>query len=534
MLTLETSHPDDPYKSDNQMAAASKYSVSVVTLVQLLAAVGPALAPVTDAARGPVQLSGIHISELTDPTPYLEGGEMLLTTGIPFTDPSTSPEEYVDRLRARGVAALVIGVGPKIDEIPPALLERCRETGLPLLRVPDDQPFVRVTRGYWELVAASGRATLVAQLGTQTALVREAGKPDGVAGVVSLVAQAVGGWAAYVPLHVDEEHPAIVWPETLSGLTTGLQAEVRRFAERGNVGAATFPLHGYDVIAHPVVAAAGTGSQVRGAFAVGVGRRPSPADRQLILTATAVLGLRERAHGEAVSLDHAVGEAVVTLLLTGEVKAAQALIDATGGRPLPATARIFAYPLGDAPAEPAPVVAERMIDELVRRGLISAAAADRSRPVRAGAVNGVGMLLLSGPIATDEQPVADPRAAASELSGALTDAVRLSELEDAVTVAIRRARVAGDGEVVSTRPVGGADEGELAAERLAAYRRAPLIETTRSYLRHRGSWESAARELGVHRNTIRNRIRIVQDELGIDLDDPDLSAELWIALRGRQ
>lgn len=499
-----------------------KYCVCVVTLVQLVAAVGPALVPVTEAARGGVDLSGIHISELTDPTPYLEGGEILLTTGIPFTDPTVSAADYVTRLRVRGVAALVVGVGPKIDEIPPALLEQCRETGFPLLRVPPDQPFVRVTRAYWELVAASGRATLVAQLGTQTALVREAGKPDGIAGVVSLVAQAVGGWAAYVPLHVDETHPAIVWPETLSGLTAGLQAEVRRFAERGNVGAATFPLHGYDVIAHPV----GTGTHVRGAFAVGVGRRPSPADRQLILTATAVLGLRERAQGDAVTVDHAVGEAVVNLLLAGEVTAAQALVDATGGRPLPSTARVFAYPPTDAPAD-------QLITELVRRGLISASAADRSRPARAGAVNGVGMLLLSGPLATDEPAVADPRAHGSELSGALTDAVRLSELDDAVTVAIRRARVAGDGEVVSTRPLGGADEGDLAADRLAAYRRAPLVETTRSYLRHRGSWESAARELGVHRNTIRNRIRIVQEELGIDLDDPDLSAELWIALRGR-
>ena len=498
----------------------------MVTLVQLVAAVGPALVPVTEAARGPVELSGIHISELTDPTPYLEGGEILLTTGIPFTDPAMSAAEYVTRLRRRGVAALVVGVGPKIDEIPAALIEQCRETGLPLLLVPDDQPFVRVTRAYWELVAASGRATLVAQLGTQTALVREAGKPDGVAGVVSLVAQAVGGWAAYVPLHVDETHPAIVWPDTLSGLTAGLQAEVRRFAERGNVGAATFPLHGYDVIAHPVGAGAGTGSVVRGAFAVGAGRRPSPADRQLILTATAVLGLRERAQGDAVTLEHAVGEAVVNLLVSGEVTAAQALIDATGGRPLPPTARVFAYPLTQTPAD-------QLISELVRRGLISADAADRSRPARAGAVNGVGMLLLSGPLASDEPAAADPRATGSELSGALTDAVRLSELEDAVTIAIRRARVAGDGEVVSTRPAGGADEGDVAADRLASYRRVPLIETTRSYLRHRGSWESAARELGVHRNTIRNRIRIVQEELGIDLDDPDLSAELWIALRGR-
>ncbi|MCW2958905.1 MAG: hypothetical protein JWP18_1708, partial [Solirubrobacterales bacterium] len=29
----------------------------------------------------------VHISELEDPTPWLSGGELLLTTGLPFTTP---------------------------------------------------------------------------------------------------------------------------------------------------------------------------------------------------------------------------------------------------------------------------------------------------------------------------------------------------------------------------------------------------------------------------------------------------------------
>src|SRR3954468_18753149 len=133
----------------------------MVTLVQLVAAVGPALVPLNEAARAAVPISGIHISELRDPPPYLEGGEALLTTGIPFLDPGVGAREYVDRLRDRGVAALVFGVGPSIDEVPPAPGGPCREVGLPLLLVPADQLFVRVTRGYWDLVAASGRASLV-------------------------------------------------------------------------------------------------------------------------------------------------------------------------------------------------------------------------------------------------------------------------------------------------------------------------------------------------------------------------------------
>ncbi|MEZ5190222.1 MAG: PucR family transcriptional regulator ligand-binding domain-containing protein [Schumannella sp.] len=348
----------------------------MVTLVQLVAALGPALVPVNDAARHPVEVGGIHISELADPTPYLEGGEALLTTGFPFAGPGAVADaaDYVARLLEHGVVALVIGLGPQLDEVPDALIQRCTEAGMPLLVVPADQLFVRVTRKYWDLVAATGRATLVAQLGTQTALAREAAKPDGIAGVVSLVAQAVGGWAAYIPLHGGEP---VIWPATQAGVLPGLQTEVRRFAERGNVGAATFPLHGFDVIAHPV----GSGAQVRGALAVGVGRRPAAADRQLILTATAVLGLRERAQGDAASIGRAIGEAVVNLLLAGEVTAAQALIETTGGGSLPATVRVFAFPLpGDHRQQVPATRLEAMISELAHRGIISAAAAERSGP----------------------------------------------------------------------------------------------------------------------------------------------------------
>lgn len=501
----------------------------MVTLVQLVAALGPALVPLNEAARAAVQIDGIHISELRDPAPYLEGGELLLTTGMSLGGSPGEVREYVERLHVRGVSALGLGVGLSLDDAPEVLRDACTELGLPLLVVPADQRFVHITRVYWDLVAASGRATLVAQLGTQTALVREAGKPDGVAGVVSMVAQAVGGWAAYIPLHGADP---VIWPESLAGVLPGLQAEVRRFAERGNVGAATFPLHGYDVVAHPV----GSGAQIRGAFAVGMGRRPSTADKQVILTATAAIGLRERVQGDAVSLTRSVGEAVVNLLIAGEATAAQALIETTGGSALPATVRVLAFPIPDdrRSQQAGPARLDAMIADLVHRGLISPAAAERSRPARAATVSGVGVLLLSGPQASDGPADMQAGADATTLTGALSEVVRPAELAGAVTAAIRRVRDAAEGEVVTARHSSGPGEGEDAIERLASYTRAPLVETVRAYLRHRGGWEAAARELAIHRNTIRNRIRIVQEELGIDLDDPDLSARLWLALRARE
>lgn len=497
----------------------------MVTLSQLVGRVGAALVPATAAARAPVPLTGIHISELRDPTPFLEGGELLLTTGMPFAETASGAAAYVDRLRERGVAALALGLGPALDEVPPTLTAHCAETSFPLLTVPREEAFIRVTRGFWELVGASDRAGLVAQLGTQTAIVREAAKADGATGIASLVAQALGGWTAYVPFY--DAEPA-VWPEALGGVLTSLAVEVRRFAEGGNVGAATFPLHGYDVIAHPV----GAGAVVRGAFAVGTGRRLSSPDRQLILTATAALGLWERTRLEASAARRAIGEAVATLVLYGETAAADVLATVTGEPPLPPTVRLFASHETASPGTaPDPARLDAALGELVARGHVSAAAADRSRPLRSAVLEGMRVLLVAGPLPAD--PPARPGRAGDrgDVTGALGDPARPAEAAGALSRVLRRAREARPGEIVTSGGSAALRAGEEAAARLAAYGRAPLVETARSFLRHRGSWEAAARELGVHRNTIRNRIRVITEELAIDLDDPDLSAELWLALR---
>ena len=69
-------------------------------------------------------------------------------------------------------------------------------------------------------------------------------------------------------------------------------------------------------------------------------------------------------------------------------------------------------------------------------------------------------------------------------------------------------------------------------EVLRAYTRADLVETVRSYLRNRGQWEVTARELGLHRNSLRHRITIASRLIDANLDNPDVSANLWLALRG--
>src|ERR1700742_1401683 len=67
-----------------------------------------------------------HVSELSDPVPYLLGGELLLTAGVNFPD---RPEEYVRGLVAAGVQALGFGITPVYDEVPADLVVACEKYG---------------------------------------------------------------------------------------------------------------------------------------------------------------------------------------------------------------------------------------------------------------------------------------------------------------------------------------------------------------------------------------------------------------------
>ena len=68
--------------------------------------------PVAAGAKGLGNaVSWLHVSELADPTRWLEGGEFLLTTGLGLGEAATSQRAYVRRLARHGIAGLGFGIG---------------------------------------------------------------------------------------------------------------------------------------------------------------------------------------------------------------------------------------------------------------------------------------------------------------------------------------------------------------------------------------------------------------------------------------
>lgn len=94
-----------------------------------------------------------HSIELADPTPWVRGGELLLTTGIRLPHSSAEQRQYVRLLSSAGVTALGFGVGLSFETVPDHVVDAADELDLPLLEVPLPTPFVAVTKAVADRLA---------------------------------------------------------------------------------------------------------------------------------------------------------------------------------------------------------------------------------------------------------------------------------------------------------------------------------------------------------------------------------------------
>ncbi|SEL72128.1 Sugar diacid utilization regulator [Streptacidiphilus jiangxiensis] len=126
-------------------------------LGELLAERGLGLRALTDVSGTGRSVSWAVPSELADPTPWLDGGELVLTTGLRLRS-RAAQEAFVDRLVLARAGGVGFGTGLGHDRVPRALLARARQSALPVLEVPYETPFVALVRFCAERLAQE-RAT---------------------------------------------------------------------------------------------------------------------------------------------------------------------------------------------------------------------------------------------------------------------------------------------------------------------------------------------------------------------------------------
>src|SRR4051812_2271939 len=114
----------------------------MLTVRELVNEMGLELAAGEPGGDAPVRW--VHITELADPTPWLSGGELLLTTGLRLAG-AKKQGDFIRLLSAHHLAGLGLGVGFDHDALPKALADEADKLAFPVFEVPYELPFIAIT-----------------------------------------------------------------------------------------------------------------------------------------------------------------------------------------------------------------------------------------------------------------------------------------------------------------------------------------------------------------------------------------------------
>jgi DNA-binding PucR family transcriptional regulator len=453
-----------------------------------------------DALGNPV--TWLHVSELEDPTQFLEGGEFLLTTGLGVGELGSAQRTYVRRLANHGIAGLGFGVGFGFSDVPLALLDEANRLGLPVLSVPYEVPFVAITKAAFVHLAGEQLERLTRALEVNERLAQAVLEGRGLP---SLLAIVCGHLSCSLAL-VDQ-----------SGRVVAERHAGKRLSFEG-----TLEL--------PVVA----GEELARLKAARDGRPFGEYD---------LLVLRHGQTALAFELSRRRAVSAAELRLAGDLledleddrldeRETARRMAAFGLDPERPYAVLLALPgNGDGSGE----ALRRRVAEVLERGAL-------------------------GYLSTARRDRADFLVEAASEDEALRWAAAIVELEPTARVGVgrpsrgralgrslveaRAALDAGSSAVVSYRDLGSVELllslPEAALEAFVDRVLGPvlasrtLVESLTALLESGCRWSEAADRLGVHRHTLRYRMERLRQQAGRHPDDPAERMELWLAVKARQ
>ena len=473
-----------------------------------------------------------HPTEVVDPTPFLGGGELVLTTGQRLAGSRAAQSAYVERLAKAGVVGLGFGVGLRYDRIPRGVVDACSDLGLALVEVPLPTPFIAIAQAVARRISEDEMQDLQRALDHQRRITRSAVR-GGLTALVSVLSRELHCDAVVL----DEYGAVMATSRRDEGLLELVDARWREFASYGR-GGATGVATGTGMLEIQTLRGR---SAVVGWLVVRLRAAPSSTDRLLLNQAASLITLQLDWPAELIAAYHALGGTLLDLLLDP---------DQPAGVLVPHL-RHFGF----APSDPvmlAVATASRGHTRLL------SVVNDRLEAIgRPHVVTRVGKCVAALLLARDarllvdllEQAVAhaELRSVVIGVSGALSQhavASGLAPAEQAAAAASREQRSVGwfddltlgavmADEAVRTRVWELAGPALDSLVRNVTQRESDLLPSLDAFLHHNGSWEGAARALGVHRHTLRARIDRVQQLTGLDLDVAENRAVLLLALMSR-
>lgn len=517
----------------------------MLTVGALVGECGLKLAAGHGAAASPVRW--VHISEHEDPTPWLSGGEVLLTTGYNLPTAATQ-RRYVELLAGKAIAGLGFGIGFDHKRLPKALLEAAKAADLPLFEVPYEMPFIAINeRAAAHLVNEQFN---VLDRGAQVheRLERLVIEGRGLEEILASTGAAIGGAAIVFDSAGHELARARNGSSPRSDDAAALSAELAAFFPNGSVAPFAPEALASRALAVPVP-----------------GRRAGEAVAWLaVIAADSELGDFERLCARQAAM--VVGLELMRERIVRETErrlAGDLLADALGDRLEVEELRGRLRPFGI--GGDAAVLVFELDDPPGAEATLEVALADAGVPALVATSAVAGKPLLCAVVDTEDADALDTARLAREALNAAPgrSGVRVAASRPASVGALRRAfheaRCAleatsvldGDApDVASHRDLGAftlllslQDDDALRLysdgllepiERTEGEYGGELLRSLEAFIENNGNWERAARRLYCHRHTLRYRIRKIEELTGRDLGRATDRIELWLALRARE
>lgn len=454
---------------------------------------------------GERQATWAHVCELTDPLPWLEGGELVMTTGMAIPEDAEAQTSYLARLTQAGAAGLAISRNLRAPELTAALAEEADRRQFPILLVSIEVPFVAIARIVITANQDAAHREMVRQLSVFDAMRSEG----------------------------DGDHAALFRRlEHVSGYDLFLSSPTGRALLPG---VPEFPDDRRDLLARPTE----TPAYVPGGYVVSV-----PIGRRV---GGYLLGLRshEIEPGGLATLQHI---ATIAALRRATLEREREAARREGGE------RLNELLAGRRPDDLADRIPQSLRTGQIVLHLVHAADLEEASSVVHHALSDAGwdhllvaqhdMVLLTGADAAVAEVL-------SSIRGVHAGRSREFRFGESIAVAERQARVAlnrareRDEELVDASAIAGELDWlpvdptlrQGMVERVLGPIRdlegppsERLIETLRVWLQSGQRTGVTAHRLGIHAHTLAYRLRRIEQLIGRDLSSPAVIVELWLAL----
>jgi purine catabolism regulator len=499
----------------------------------------------------------VHVIELAHPAHLLRGSELVLSTGIALPDDAAGLRRYVAELASVGVSALAVELGSRYARtLPPALVAAAADHQLPLIVFERETQFIEITEAVHariidaqvaELRSAERLHQVFTELAVSGAAADEVvAQTATLAGCPVILANLAHQVLACAPLGQDA-----------AGLLAGFSGRSRAVRVAGRTG--------FDATSGWLVTSVGARGQDWGRLILVRGASPAPGDEALIERAATTLALGRLLDHQRESLERQAHRTILATFLGmgyGEQAEAEARARALGvpvaGRLLVAVVVRVAKgrPVMGIPALGPPTAAS------VAAAAVADAFADVCRQLRVPALvsslddDRVAALLALSPRAN---PDAVLTSLAAELRPRLheDDVIGAGSAVDSVS-AVQRSLLEADH--VAAAALGGGtrqsfyrlpdlrlrgllhllrDDPRLQA--FAERELGPLLvhddsagthlmSALTAYLAAGGNKAAAAKNAQLARPTMYERIRQIEDVLGVDLEPAESRLSLHVAL----